>query len=62
MDVHVSSYRQLYKQLSMKKGTSDEMALALGLHVKHWQRWAAPELSGTAINLVCARLEFSPYP
>jgi hypothetical protein len=33
-------YSQLYEQLSMKKATSDEMALDLGLYVKRWQRWS----------------------
>jgi hypothetical protein len=27
------------EQLSKKKATSDEMALALGQYVKRWQRW-----------------------
>jgi hypothetical protein len=27
------------EQLRMKKATSDEMASALGLYVKRWQRW-----------------------
>jgi hypothetical protein len=36
---HVLHYRRLYEQLSMKKATSDEMALALGQYVKCWQRW-----------------------
>jgi hypothetical protein len=39
VEKHVVHYRQLYEQLSMKKATSEEMALALGLYVKRWQRW-----------------------
>ena len=39
VEKHVLHYRQLYEQLSMKKATSDEMALALGQYVKRWQRW-----------------------
>jgi hypothetical protein len=39
VEKHVLRYRQLYEQLSMKKATSDEMALALGQYVKRWQRW-----------------------
>jgi RNA-directed DNA polymerase len=46
VEKHVLHYRQLYEQLSMKKATSDEMALALGLYVKRWQRWAAAGLQG----------------
>jgi hypothetical protein len=41
VEKHVVHYRQLYEQLRNKKATSDEMALALGLYVKRWQRWAA---------------------
>jgi hypothetical protein len=33
----------------MKKTTSDEMAIALGVCVKRWQRWVAAELQGIAI-------------
>jgi hypothetical protein len=39
VEKHVLHYRQLYEQLRNKKATSDEMALALGLYVKRWQRW-----------------------
>jgi RNA-directed DNA polymerase len=39
VEKHVLHYRQLYEQLSMKKATSDEMALALGQYVKRWQQW-----------------------
>jgi hypothetical protein len=39
VEKHVLHYRQLYEQLSNKKATSDEMALALGQYVKRWQRW-----------------------
>jgi hypothetical protein len=54
IEKHVLHYRQLYEQLSNKKATSDEMALALGQYVKRWQRWvkvdiavsiAAPEIN-----------------
>jgi hypothetical protein len=33
----------------MKKTTSIEMALSLGLYVKRWQRWVAAWLQGIAI-------------
>jgi hypothetical protein len=33
----------------MKKATSIEMALSLGLYVKRWQRWVAAWLQGIAI-------------
>ena len=33
----------------MKKATSIEMALSLGLYVKRWQRWVAARLQGIAI-------------
>jgi hypothetical protein len=49
VEKHVLRYRQLYEQLSMKKATSDEMALALGLYVKRWQRWAAAGLQGIMV-------------
>jgi hypothetical protein len=39
VEKHVLHYRQLYEQLRNKKATSDEMASALGLYVKRWQRW-----------------------
>jgi hypothetical protein len=35
----------------MKKATSVEMALALGLYVNSWQRWAAAELQGFKIDV-----------
>jgi hypothetical protein len=38
VEKHVLHYRQLCEQLSMKKATSDEMALALAWHVKRWQQ------------------------
>jgi hypothetical protein len=51
VEKHVLHYRQLYEQLSNKKATSDEMALALGLYVKRWQRWVIAGLAGITINL-----------
>ncbi|WP_157828205.1 hypothetical protein [Paraglaciecola sp. MB-3u-78] len=39
VEKHVVHYRQLYEQLSIKKTTSNEMALTLGLYVKRWQQW-----------------------
>jgi RNA-directed DNA polymerase len=51
VEKHVLRYRQLYEQLSKKKATSDEMALALGQYVKRWQRWAVAGLAGITINL-----------
>jgi hypothetical protein len=51
VEKHVVHYRQLYEQLSMKKATSDEMALALGLYVKRWQQWVAAGLADITINL-----------
>jgi RNA-directed DNA polymerase len=48
---HVLHYRQLYEQLRMKKATSIEMAFALGLYVKRWQRWAAAGLQGIKIGV-----------
>jgi hypothetical protein len=50
VEKHVLRYRQLYEQLRMKKATSDEMALALGLYVKRWQRWAAAGLQGVMMD------------
>jgi hypothetical protein len=35
----------------MKKATSIEMALALGLYVKRWQRWAAAGLQDIKIDV-----------
>jgi uncharacterized membrane protein len=35
----------------MKKATSIEMAFALGLYVKRWQRWAAAGLQGIKIGV-----------
>jgi RNA-directed DNA polymerase len=51
VEKHVLHYRQLYEQLSIKKATSEEMALALGLYVKRWQRWAAAGLQGFKIDV-----------
>jgi RNA-directed DNA polymerase len=51
VEKHVLHYRQLYEQLRKKKATSDEMALALGLYVKRWQRWAAAGLQGIKIDV-----------
>jgi RNA-directed DNA polymerase len=55
VEKHVLHYRQLYEQLRNKKATSDEMALALGLYVKRWQRWAVAGLAGITIEfaIVC---------
>jgi RNA-directed DNA polymerase len=55
VEKHVLYYRQLYEQLRNKKATSDEMALALGLYVKRWQRWAVAGLAGITIEfaIVC---------
>jgi len=52
VEKHVLHYRQLYEQLRNKKTTSDEMALALGLYVKRWQRWAVAGLAGITLNLI----------
>lgn len=57
VEKHVVHYRQLYEQLSMKKATSDEMALALGWYVKRWQRWAAAGLQGFKID-VYAQIQY----
>jgi RNA-directed DNA polymerase len=51
VEKHVLHYRQLYEQLSIKKATSDEMALALGQYVKRWQQWAAAGLQGIKIDV-----------
>ena len=51
VEKHILHYRQLYEQLSMKKATSEEMALALGWYVKRWQRWAAAGLQGFKIDV-----------
>jgi RNA-directed DNA polymerase len=51
VEKHILHYRQLYEQLSMKKATSVEMALALGLYVKRWLRWAAAGLQGFKIDV-----------
>jgi len=51
VEKHVVHYRQLYEQLRKKKATSVEMALALGLYVKRWQRWAASGLQGFKIDV-----------
>jgi hypothetical protein len=51
VEKHVLHYRQLYEQLSNKKATSDEMALALGQYVKRWQRWVAAVLQGIKIDV-----------
>jgi hypothetical protein len=47
VEKHVLHTRQLYEQLSNKKATSDEMALALGLYVKRWRRWVKAGLGVT---------------
>jgi RNA-directed DNA polymerase len=51
VEKHVLHYRQLYEQLSIKKATSDEVALALGLYINRWQRWAVAGLPGINIAL-----------
>jgi hypothetical protein len=48
--IHVLHIIQLYEQLRIKKTTSIEMALSLGLYVKRWQRWVAAWLQGIAIH------------
>jgi hypothetical protein len=35
----------------MKKATSIEMALSLGLYVKRWQRWCTTGLQGIKIDV-----------
>jgi hypothetical protein len=50
IEKHILHYRQLYEQLSIKKATSDEMAMALGLHVKGWQRWVYAGIPSAIIN------------
>jgi hypothetical protein len=50
VEKHVLHYRQLYEQLRIKKATSDEVASALGLYVKRWQRWAVGGLHGIRID------------
>ncbi|MFT7007344.1 MAG: hypothetical protein ACJAXJ_001859 [Colwellia sp.] len=52
---HVLHYRQLYEQLSMKKATSNEMASALGLYVKRWQRWGK---AGIGIKVASIKADF----
>jgi RNA-directed DNA polymerase len=49
VEKHVLHWHQLYEQLRIKKATSIEMALSLGLYVNPWQRWAAAGLQGIAI-------------
>jgi hypothetical protein len=51
VEKHVLHIIQLYEQLRMKKATSIEMALALGLYVNRWQRWAAAGLQGFKIDV-----------
>ncbi|MFT6949604.1 MAG: RNA-directed DNA polymerase, partial [Paraglaciecola sp.] len=51
VEKHVVHYRQLYEQLRKKKGTSVEMAIALGQYVKRWQRWVAAGLQGIKIGV-----------
>jgi retron-type reverse transcriptase len=51
VEKHVLHYRQLYEQLRKKKATSIEMASALGLYVKSWQRWAAAGLQSNNISV-----------
>ena len=46
MAKHVLYIVQLYKQLGIKKATSVEIALSLGMYVTRWQRWAAAGLQG----------------
>jgi hypothetical protein len=73
VEKHVLHYRQLYEQLRMKKATSIEMALALGLYVKRWQRWVAAGVgarvtisepityyracSNARVNLICIKVD-----
>jgi RNA-directed DNA polymerase len=45
VEKHLLHYRQLYEQLSKKKATSDEIALALGQYVKRWKQWVKAGLS-----------------
>jgi hypothetical protein len=61
VEKHVLHYRQLYEQLSMKKATSVEMALALGWYVKRWQRWAVAGLQGFKID-VYAQIRYPRAP
>ena len=42
--------RQFYEQLSMKKATSDEMAL--GLYVKRWQQSGVVGLVEKQVNVI----------
>jgi hypothetical protein len=51
VEKHVLHIIQLYEQLRMKKATSTEMALSLGLYVKRWQRRAAAGLQGVKIGV-----------
>jgi RNA-directed DNA polymerase len=51
VEKHVLHDRQLYEQLSIKKATANEMALALRLHVKRRQRWAAEGLQGIKVDV-----------
>jgi len=51
VEKHVLHYRQLYEQLSNKKATSDEMALALGQYVKRWQRWVKAGIGSYGLRL-----------
>jgi RNA-directed DNA polymerase len=51
VEKHVLHIIQLYEQLRMKKTTSIEMALSLGLYVNRWQRWAAAGLQGFKIDV-----------
>jgi hypothetical protein len=46
----------------MKKATSIEMALSLGLYVKRWQRWVAARLQGIAIIRHIRQRPHKPTP
>jgi RNA-directed DNA polymerase len=49
---HALQIIRLYEQLRIKKATSKEMAVSLGLYVTRWQRWAVAGLSSDRFALV----------
>ena len=47
---HVKRFNQLYEQQTMKKATSNEMALVLGYYVKRWQCWCTAGLGNIKLE------------
>jgi RNA-directed DNA polymerase len=48
---HALQIIRLYEQLRIKKATSKEMAVSLGLYVTRWQRWAVAGLKGISFKV-----------